>query len=127
VTGDRPPAEFLADIASYASDAVNFAVGHSRESFEADKKTLYAVEWCLAVIGEAGKRLPVEVRQRSPAMPWRGMMGMRDRLVHGYFSLGLDYIWQTVTEDLPVLIPAVRQLHDELTAVPQPPPPPEAP
>jgi uncharacterized protein with HEPN domain len=126
VTGDRPPAEFLADIVAYASDAIAFVAGHSRESFEADKKATYAVEGCLAVIGEAGKRLPPEVRQRRPDLPWRGMAGMRDRLVHGYFSLGLEYIWRTVNEDLPVLIPAVRQLLRDLAAE-QTAPPPEAP
>jgi uncharacterized protein with HEPN domain len=50
---------------------------------------------------------------------------MRDRLVHGYFSADIDVIWDTVTTDLPTLIPAIRRLRDELLAAEQPPPPPE--
>lgn len=126
MTGDRPPSAFVGDILAFASDAVTFLSGHTFASLEADKKTIAAIEWCLAVIGEASKRLPPEVRRRRPDLPWRGMAAMRDRLVHGYFSAELDYIWQTVVEDLPELIPAVRTFLNELAAEEQPPPP-EAP
>ena len=54
------------------------------------------------------------------------MAAMRDRLVHGYFSAEVDYVWRTVVEDLPPLIPAIRELYDEVLGE-EPPPPPEAP
>lgn len=125
MTGDRPPSAFLGDILAYAGDAVTFLSGHTLATLAMDKKTVAALEWCLVVIGEASKRLPPEVRRRCPDLPWRGMAAMRDRLVHGYFSAEINYIWQTVVEDLPALLPAVRTLRDELVA--EEPPPPEAP
>ena len=116
MTGSRTTAQFLSDIADYSRDAIGFLAGSTRDDLDADRKTAYALAWCLCVIGEAAKHVPKEVRDRRPDIPWRGMTSMRDRLIHGYFGIDLNYIWSTVTTDLPPLPAAVEQLRNEYLA-----------
>jgi len=63
-----------------------------------------------ALFGEAAKRVSPEFRRKHPNFPWKKTSGMRDRLIHGYFDVNLDIVWQTVTEDLPVLIDKLENL-----------------
>lgn len=57
----------------------------------------------LQIIGEASKRLPIDLQQKMPGVPWKDVAGMRDKLVHDYFGVDLEAVWETVTKDLPVL------------------------
>ncbi len=57
----------------------------------------------LQIIGEASKRLPVDLQEKMPGVPWRDMAGMRDKLVHDYFGVDLEAVWDTVTKDLNLL------------------------
>ena len=58
----------------------------------------------LEIIGEAAKGITAEFRQEHSELPWKSMVGMRDRLIHGYFDVNLDIVWKTVINDLPPLI-----------------------
>ena len=55
-------------------------------------------------MGEAASRVTAERQQASPAIPWRDIVAMRNRLIHGYFDVDLDRVWDTVTDDLPPLL-----------------------
>jgi len=112
MTTSRSVLDSLTDMVA-AIDAVHtFVIGMDRALFRSDQRTVYAVIHALEILGEAAKRIPDPVRARYPAVPWRLMAGMRDRLIHGYFAVDLDVLWKTVTEDLPVTRPA---LADALT------------
>src|SRR5437899_1381394 len=104
---DRQSAEYLHDIRTAAVKAVEFAASSSLEEFRADDKTVFAVVRALEIIGEAAKRIPDDVRQGHPEIPWRAMARIRDKLIHDYVSVNVEVVWKTVHEDLPVLI---RQL-----------------
>jgi uncharacterized protein with HEPN domain len=64
----------------------------------------------LETIGEAAGKISEPARAAHPEIPWREMMGMRHRLVHDYFEINLDKVWETVREDLPPLIQKLEPL-----------------
>jgi len=112
----RTSLDYLNDIEIEIGFALQFVDGYTYESFELDRKTWYAVVRALLVIGEAAKRIAVADRGRAPTIPWRLMTGMRDRLVHDYDRVQLKLVWSTVLDDLPQLLPAIRELRDVLLA-----------
>lgn len=112
---ERSSVDFLKDILQAAQKAVAFLGGMSLQAFVADEKTAFAVVRALEIVCEAAKRIPQDVRDRYPEVPWRSMSGIRDKLIPDYVSVNLDVVWKTVTEDLPLLIPQVRRILDELS------------
>src|SRR5436190_21896483 len=97
--------DYLEDLRKAAEKALLFLGGMSLEQFIADEKTGYAVVRALEIVGEATKRIPQEVRDRYPQVPWRAMAGIRDKLIHDYISVNLEVVWKTVREDLGVVLP----------------------
>jgi len=69
-----------------------------------DEKLTFALVRLLEIVGEAAKNISEETRQKHPQIPWREIAGTRNRLIHGYFDVDLDIIWQIMTYDLPSLI-----------------------
>ena len=109
----KPPRdcrEHLADILNAAQKALDFVAGMSYEDFLADDKTIYAVIRALEIIGEAAKRIPPDLRDLHPQVPWRSMAGIRDKLIHNYVNVHPEVVWRTVTEDLPPLLPMLRRV-----------------
>ena len=100
----RTHLDYLTDIRDSARKALAFVTGMDFPSFAADEKTSYAVVRALEILGEATKRIPTAVRDRHPKVPWRAMSGIRDILIHDYFSVNANVVWKTVTEDLPPLL-----------------------
>ena len=94
--------DHLDDISEAARKALEFVAGMDYEGFLRDEKTAYAVVRALEILGEATKRIPLEIRDRFPEVPWRSMAGIRDKLVHDYVSVNLEVVWKTITEDLPL-------------------------
>jgi uncharacterized protein with HEPN domain len=68
----------------------------------------------LQIIGEAARALPEEVRALAPEIPWSNIIGMRNILVHGYFEIDTDIVWNTATRDVPALKPAMERLLETL-------------
>lgn len=110
MTRPRTYVDYLHDILDAAKNGQAFVQGMTFEAFVNDTKTVYAVIRVLEIIGEATKSIPPHVRERDPSIPWRLMARMRDKLTHAYFGVNLAVVWKTVTEDLPMLEPAVAQV-----------------
>jgi len=62
------------------------------------------------IVGEAASRVPAEVQDRHPALPWREAIGARNRLIHGYDFVDLDILWEIAATDLPQLISQAEQV-----------------
>lgn len=107
---DRTDEVYLEDILSAAQSAREFIAGFSREEFLADRKTIFAVARALEIVGEAAKRISEDFKARNPAVPWRVMAGMRDKLAHDYFGVNLSIVWSAVTENLPEVESEIRRL-----------------
>lgn len=80
----------------------------------ADWRTALAFERIMEVLGEAVKRLPADLRARYPAVPWKLVIGMRDRVSHGYDAVDYQTLWDTVHQDFPTLVATVEQMLAEI-------------
>ena len=107
---NREYIDYIEDILDAIIKARSFIKGISFEKFQSDDKTIYAVIRALEVIGEATKRVPNNIRNQYPDIPWREMSSMRDKLIHDYFGIDLTVVWKTVTEDLPILESDIRRI-----------------
>ena len=87
-----------------ARQAVGVASKNVREDLDRDRFLVLGLMKCLEIIGEAASKLSVETRVRYPDIPWPQIIGMRNRLIHAYFDINLDLMWDTLKEDLPSLI-----------------------
>ena len=101
---------FLKDILEAISDVRNYTAKLSLAMLQADKKTLQAVFRNLEIIGEAVKNIPDEVRSRYPKVEWRLFAGLRDVLIHRYFGVDMEIVWDIVKKKLPSLQKQVRQI-----------------
>lgn len=110
MTVDPRALSYLHDMLEHARHAEAFVSGVGRAAFEADVEKQFAVVRALEVIGEAAKAVPEEVRALAPNIPWRQMATMRDKLIHHYFGVDLEIVWDTVADDVPALISALEAL-----------------
>ena len=88
----------------------SYLLGLDESAFLADTRTQDAVVRQLEIIGEATKKVSSEVRGRNPDTPWQDIAGMRDKLIHDYFSVNMRRVWNTAKRDLPPLKATVIRL-----------------
>jgi uncharacterized protein with HEPN domain len=93
-----------------AQEAVAFAQNYSRIELDTNRMLNISMVHLLEIIGEAARSISSECREIHSEVPWKKMIGMRDRLIHGYFDINLDIVWETVTEDLPPLIVQIESI-----------------
>ena len=91
------------DILAAAERATRFLGEMGLATFKADERTASAVLHQIFLIGEAAARLPEEIRNSTPDVPWEEIIGMRNIVAHGYFEVDLEVPWKTVRLDVPPL------------------------
>lgn len=85
----------------------------TREDLNHDRKLVHSLVRLLEIIGEAANQVSEELRESVPDIPWPVLIGMRNRLIHAYFSINLNVVWSTSTEDVPSLITELKTLLGE--------------
>ena len=93
-----------------AREAISFSDDRSRTDLDTDRKLNLSLVRLLEIIGEAARGISEEFRQTHSDLPWNKMVGMRDRLIHGYFDVNLDVVWETVTKYIPLLIDQLEKI-----------------
>lgn len=93
-----------------AKEAVSFAQNRTRSALDSDRMLTLSLVKSIEIIGEAAARVTKECQQRYPEIPWSNIIAMRNRLIHAYFDIDLDRVWDTVTDDLPPLIASLERI-----------------
>ena len=106
--------DYLDDILESVEKIKRFTKGMSYDEFVDDPKTVDAVLRNFEVIGEAAKNVPDDIRTEYTDVPWSEMAGMRDKLIHGYATVELQVVWETIRKEIPTLGTQIESVRDEL-------------
>ena len=111
----RRPMDFLIeDIWEAIRKIRRYIEGMTDEEFKKDEKTADAVVRNLEIIGEATNRLPDDFKVQHPDIEWAQIVGLRHRIVHGYFGVDLDIVWHIIQRDLEVFEQALQRVRESL-------------
>lgn len=94
----------------HAKEAIDLVAGKEKAEIFRNRVLELALVRLVEIVGEAANRLPIEDQLRYPSIPWREVVGMRNRLVHGYDAIDLDVLWDTLQIDLPQLIEELERI-----------------
>ncbi len=98
----------LRHMLDHAREAVAMAQGRSRRDLATDRMFGLAMIRLLEIVGEAASRVPTEDRTGLPEVPWRSVVGLRNRLIHAYDFIDYDIVWDLVRDDLPPLVASLE-------------------
>lgn len=101
---------YIDDVLTAIKKIQRYRQGLRFEEFVKDTKTVDAVIRNLEILGEAAKNMPKSIRKAHPEIPWRKIIGMRNKVIHEYFGIDLEILWQTITVDLPILKKQFKKL-----------------
>lgn len=112
---DQPPREwrfYIADMIEFADKVLAYTKDVDQDTLVADPLRYDAVLRNLELIGEAATHIPGHVRAAHPDVPWRAIVGLRNRLAHGYLTISDHVVWTTIQEAVPSLVPSLRSVLD---------------
>ena len=103
----------IKDMFSHAREAVELLGDATRQELERNRVMQLALTRLVEIVGEAANRVSQPAQRKNTEIPWPQIIGMRNRLVHGYDVIDFDLLWDTVTNDLPPLISALQKIVEE--------------
>lgn len=101
---------YLLDMLLAARKVIRFTKGVTFQQFQSDELIQNAVMRQIQIIGEAARKISQPYRQENPDIPWNGIIGMRHRLVHEYFRIIPERVWDVVDKDIPGLIEIIEPI-----------------
>lgn len=108
----------LRHMADAAREAIVFAEHRRREDLDHDRMLALSLVKCIEIVGEAASQVSDDFCREHPEIPWRHIVGMRHRLIHAYYSVDMDRVWDTITDDLPPLLAALESMIESLIPPP---------
>ena len=109
---ERTPQLFLQDILDAGESILSYVQGITFEQFERDRMRYSAAIREFEIIGEAVGKLPAQLKDCFPSVPWQDIKDFRNLLTHEYFGVDLQIVWNTIQYDLPQLLSAVRTMNN---------------
>jgi uncharacterized protein with HEPN domain len=106
----RDPGIYLRHMLDHAQEAIAMARGRERADLDTDRQFNLALVRLVEIIGEAANRVPEAERAHMGQVPWSQIVGLRNRLIHGYDEVDFNILWQIVTKDLPGLIKSLETI-----------------
>ena len=103
---------YIQDMLGFGENVLSFTNGLDKDAFVADMRTYAATLGYIELIGEAATHVPASVRELHPDIPWRAMIGARNRLAHSYLYINDSVIWSIVQDAIPDLLPKLRRMLD---------------
>ena len=100
---NREYRDYLNDIAECINDVKSFTDGMTYKEFSLDKKTINAVVRSIEIVGEAAKHIPKIIRDKAPDVPWKDIVGMRNKITYEHFGVDIKIVWDTAKHYLPKL------------------------
>jgi uncharacterized protein with HEPN domain len=110
----KDPIIFIEHIIENINDIENFSKGIKKEDFLKNKEKQNAIIRSIEIIGEAVKNLHEKIKNTYPKVPWKGIAGTRDKIIHHYFGVDLELIWKVVKENLPDLKKEIVKIKKDL-------------
>lgn len=107
---ERHPLFLLEDIVTSAEKIISYTDSLTYDEFVEDSKTIDAVARNFEIIGEAANRLPEEMKDANPSIDWHKIRGLRNRIVHHYFGINYQIIWDIIQDYLPHLITQIKNI-----------------
>ena len=106
---------YVHDMIDFAERVLSYTEVLDQDAFVADRRTYDATLRNLQLIGEAATHIPPEVRESCPTIPWRAIIGVRNRLAHSYLHVSDVIIWSIIQDAIPNLIPELRKMLEDFS------------
>ena len=100
----------LRHMLDYAHEALQLIKGKGRSNLDSERLLGLALIRLLEMIGEAANRVSPECQSLHPSIPWSQIIGLRNRLIHGYDAVDVDILWQILKQDLPILVEELEKI-----------------
>lgn len=93
-----------------AEEALSFVSDKSENEFNRNRMLVLSIIKEIEIIGEAASKISEETRLKYNNIPWQDIVGMRNRLIHGYFDVNIKLVWNTIKNDLPSLLKSLKEI-----------------
>ena len=104
----------LRHMLDHSVEAIEMAQGKTRQDLDTDRQLNLSLVRLLEIVGEAAGRVSEATRDQHPEIPWADIVGLRNRLIHGYNAVDFDILWNIVRDDLPPLVAALSSTLNDL-------------
>lgn len=105
---------YFLDILGSSRKVLRYTKSQTQVTFTSDQKTIDAVIRNFEIIGEAANKVPEKIKNEISDLPWKSMIGLRNKAIHEYFDVNIDIIWKTVKDDIPNLEKQISKIIEEL-------------
>ena len=109
----RSPLLYLSEIVASMEKIERYLAGVSYEEFTKQEQLIDAVERNIEKIGEAAAAIPEEIRERYPDVPWKTIVGLRNKIIHHYFAVDHEIVWQIATRNIPATKERIAAILEE--------------